>query len=225
MTRFRRQPRGFTLVELLIVIAIISVLIVLLVVGVNVNPVDVRTKKVMESIEQALVSYVGTYGAYPPSDDSSVGSGSQCLYYYMMGPRGEGWGPDKADGGIPVSYKWGPAKELDQDAWTFELDGKKFFTDGVARSENALLYYRANTKRLKGNIRPVKYSDIYDPSDNKKHWKPDAADWKALIVNKDSLDEAPYNPRTYLLIGPGNDGEFGNVEGKCDDILNAKRVN
>jgi len=224
MPRSKGQSRGFTLVELLIVIAIISILIVLLVVGVNVNPTDVRTAKIMESIKQAMESYMRKFGAYPDSDDASIGSGAQCLYYYMMGPRRQGWGPDKADGGIPVQYRWGPAKELDQDAWTSELNGKKFFTDGVASSETVLLYYRAERTPLKG-IRRVKYSDIYDRSDNNLHWKPNRLHWRELIINKNSRDQAPYNPRTYLLIGPGNDGEFGNVEGVCDDILNAKRTN
>lgn len=224
MTRSREPSRGFTLIELLIVITIIGILIVLLIVGVNVNPADVRTKKIMQSIEQALKSYAANFDAYPPSDDASIGSGSQCLYYYLMGPNGQGWGPDSADGDIPVQYKWGPAKELDQHRMTFELNGKKFFTDGEASAENALLYYRADRTLLDG-IRRVKHSDIYDRNDNNEHWQPDATTWEELIINKDSIDEAPYNPRTYLLIGPGDDGGFGKVEGVCDDILNAKRVN
>jgi prepilin-type N-terminal cleavage/methylation domain-containing protein len=228
-----RRARGFTLIELMIVISIIAILIIILIPGLQItSKEELRTKQIMNALRNALEAYEKVYGMYPPSDNGSVGTGAQCLYYYLMGPREEGWGINSADGGVPAKYLWAPPKDLQNDWMVGGGPGtdikRKFFCDGDVNKDRAILYYRADVgSGLKfDDVRPVKYTEVYDKSDNNgsgAFWTPKTADWKSLVMNRDSPNEAPYNPRTYLLIAPGRDRTFGYVDGTTDDVTNYKR--
>lgn len=223
-----RRPRGFTLIELLIVITIISILIVILVAVARVPKDKVVWEKIRESLDQALRSYEQTFdGMYPPSNNVAIGNGAECLYYYLMGPNEKGWSPAASGGGVPANYTWGPAKEL-AEAWMVSgtSGGRKYFTDGNTSLPKPVLYYRADqTPNLTTGIEAVKYSDVYRMADNTKYFTPTAAEWTKLIVYPSSPSQAPFNPKSYILWGAGEDRQFGYVEGKCDDFANFKRPN
>jgi len=238
------KRKGFTLIELLIVMMIIGILIIILVPGLVIRSRGlVRTKKIMGALDTALQAYSQKYRSFPPSkmpsgypNTSGITTGSQCLYYFLMGPNGEGWNTTIKGGEAPAAYIWAPAADLDR-PWMVsdmkETDGgdhvkcAKYFCDGGPERVRAILYYRADVMVRADGTRPVKYDEVYDRSNNndtsKTFWTPPADDWKTLIVNKDSYNEAPYNPGRYLLIAPGEDRVFGYVDRTCDDVLNVKR--
>jgi len=231
----RRPARGFTLIELLLVMAIVAVLMIVLVVGLSsVWAGQIRTTEIIESLDSVLRSYATVFdGAYPPSDDKQIGTGAQCLYYYLMGPRERGWGPEAADGGVLPPYVWAPPNDLPKN-WIGGGPGtpvaRKFFCDGYPDKGRAILYYRADVEPDPDGPRPVRYDEVYDRSDNADggsgaFWTPSPDDWRKLIRNPDSPQAAPYRPRSYLLIAPGDDRRFGDVEGTCDDITNFRRRN
>lgn len=223
-----RRPRGFTLIELLIVITIISILIVILVVVARPPTDKVKWDKVRESLDQALRSYEQTFdGMFPPSNNSSVGSGAECLYYYLMGPGGKGWSP--SNGNVAANYTWGPAKELAQDWMIGQSGSRKYFIDGNAADPMPVLYYRANrVPNATTLIEPIAFDEVYRVADNAAYFSPTTGsngEWKKLIANPASSKNAPFNPTSYILWSAGVDRKFGYVEGKCDDFTNFKRPN
>src|SRR3954454_5543175 len=68
--RAGRMPRGFTLVELLVVIVILAVLIAMLLPALNSTIRTARSTAVgaeINQMAQALASFKSKYGGYPPS--------------------------------------------------------------------------------------------------------------------------------------------------------------
>ncbi len=75
--------RGFTLVELLVVITIIAILIGLLAPVVAIALAQGRQSQIITEIgilDSAMKAYKGQYGSYPPSDLSNLGSTSSTQY-------------------------------------------------------------------------------------------------------------------------------------------------
>ena len=110
--------------------------------------------------------------------------------------------------------------------------GKEIVLDDGTRKKSGLpiLYYRADVEAESDGPRPIRYDEVYDRSDNADDgsgafWAPSPDDWRKLIRNPDSPQEAPYRPRSYLLIAPGRDRTFGYVDGTTDDLANFKRKN
>ena len=108
-----RQPgqRGFTLVELLVVIGIVGLLITILVPTIAWSIRKARTSMTRTTVTHiaiALEAFKADFKAYPPSrpqDDSTPGTqpgggrpkgdrptGAANLAYYLGGPVGSGWG-------------------------------------------------------------------------------------------------------------------------------------
>lgn len=234
---------GFTLVELLLVIAIIGTLMVILAPSVVISRDEPRSVRLMSALASALESYHAAYGAYPPSqmpagysNTGGASTGSQCLYYFLMGPRGEGWGTDGSDGGVPPQYVWGPAKDLDADWMVSDqkvtagggiTSTAPYFCDGAPEKDRAMLYYRADVSYKDDGTRRRLYNEIYNRSDNADasptFWNPSEEDWREVVINPAAFREAPQNPRSYILIAPGKDREFGFTGGVYDDITNFKR--
>ena len=95
-----RRTRGFTLVELLIVIRIIGLLITLLMPTITKATQTVRAVRTRATIKQlgiALENFRADFGAFPPSEyvaatDANISTGAAKLVYYLSGPANSGWG-------------------------------------------------------------------------------------------------------------------------------------
>mgnify|MGYP002629863800 CR=1 FL=1 len=86
------SPRGFTLVEMLVVIAIIGLLSGLLVSlsgSASRKKVESRTRAELANMVTAIESYESKYGQYPPSNPLATESSAQwnTLYYELTGMR------------------------------------------------------------------------------------------------------------------------------------------
>jgi prepilin-type N-terminal cleavage/methylation domain-containing protein len=85
MRRIRTGPKGFTLVELIIVIAIITLLMVMLVVmirGLIERGKYAKTAAMIKTLSDACSSYNLDFGTYPPSK-----LGSRALHHHLGSER------------------------------------------------------------------------------------------------------------------------------------------
>ncbi len=218
----RHATKAFTLLELLLVISIIAILIVILVPAlINRSKDAVAANSVINSLRISLESYYDVYKAYPPSqipsdypNSGGVTSGAECLYYFLHGPQGNGWGPTP-DAGNVLGTIWDPPAGV-RDDWLSQDKAKpRYYVDGLGDVGKPILYYRSDFDYNKS------WRAIYNKTHNEKYWTPQDAEWYAMIKDPDAVN-SPYNPRSYLLIAPGNDGEYGFQEGSqsTDDITN-----
>jgi len=101
--RTSKMNAGFTLVELLVVMAIIAILMGLLVPTINAVRtylLKVRTEATIQGLSTALDQYKLVYHAYPPDQHPSLDLSSESLVYYLSG-GGLYWTSSS-----PAAYRW-----------------------------------------------------------------------------------------------------------------------
>jgi prepilin-type N-terminal cleavage/methylation domain-containing protein len=163
----RKAGRGFTLVELMVVISIIGLLVTLLVPVVSSARLiasKTATTKTIKDLSMGLENYKGDFGEYPPSRPSwrtgnipkgRMYRGAANLVWYLCGPAGNGWGVDAA-GQMPYpnmsrpTRSYGPYFKATSDAVAYEQDPLSGQTvmgailDGFKPAGN-ILYFRYET--------------------------------------------------------------------------------
>jgi len=212
-----RKQGGFTLIELMLVLVIIGIMLMILVPALSTKSLGrLATLRIMASLKGELDAFYVTFGYYPPSSHQGM-SGSQCLYYFLTGPRGRGWKPNPADGGVPPTRTWEPSTFNAE--WIGQIgSGPQFFLDGYGDGAKALLYYRADRTE-------VVYDQVYNASHNSGPgdlgWNPDSGEFEKLIRDSYSGNSnRPYKARSYILLSAGSDREFGFDGDRIDDIMN-----
>lgn len=108
----RQKKGGFTLVELIVVIAIITILMALLVVfivGVMERAANANCKAIVDGLDKACQIYRQENNVYPPNDKGD----SRCLHYYLGRERNVSKG--KTDSGPSLVVKAPPLIQFPQD--------------------------------------------------------------------------------------------------------------
>jgi prepilin-type N-terminal cleavage/methylation domain-containing protein len=223
MSRGDTRTRGFTLLELLVVMSIIAVLVGLLLPTIAISTSIVRenlTKGIMNDLSLGLKAYKIDFNDYPPSRPYNAGdpasgkmnSGSANLVYYLRGPASSGWG---MGGGGLMPYPgqkptrtFGPYYQVSDDRISSQADGTPIgFLDRFSPA-GVILY-------VKYDVTAAGYS-VNDGG------LPDATA-KANYVDQTKFNELFRTPvgntykwvtQDFLLISPGPDGRFGYIRTK-----------
>ncbi|MGB2755998.1 MAG: type II secretion system protein [Phycisphaerae bacterium] len=206
--------RGFTLVELLVVMGIIGLLVMLLLPAVNYAIVvaqGVATRSTINRIEAGLAGFYGDFGVYPPSDQGHEPLTGGTAYGYknlplaLGGPEGTGWGAGAVHNKMPFggagTEKFGPY-----------FEGTT--TDSYKPAE-PILYFRYEQSGDPEATSPA--NAVYDFTDNKAT---DTAKGEDGFVNQGNLmmllrrqGTYQYVRRDYALISAGPDRVFGYRKG------------
>lgn len=206
-----RHPRGFTLVEMLVVITIIGLLAALLTAAAWRAFVTAKNALIVAEIAKldlAIQSFKENFGDYPPENQAAVtpflnrafprylgtfpGSGltpETALVYWLSGPTGKGFSANKADPFDTGSTRIGPFYNFDA---TRVKDGK-YYPPGVTGGA-PYVYFRAS---VGANGKP-KYSGT--STCGAKPYKKSPAT---------ATDPPPVNPNTYQILCAGRDGTYG----------------
>jgi len=222
----RREPRGFTLIEVMIVIAIIGLLMALLVPVVSKamrTVIRIRTEWMLRDIGIGLDMFRDELGAYPPSDPKEspdgIKSGAANLVYYLRGPGGTGWG--YACGKMPFDNSpdgtYGPYYQAEEALVAYVGNQVAGFLDPIepsgligGRNWGRILYYRAE-----GGSFIYEHNEVKGVVSSSERIKEGYANLKhSRLVSEHAASSAGSvgsAQEGYLLVSPGLDRRYGSV--------------
>lgn len=221
----RPNERGFTLLELLIVLGILSVLLGLLYPTISKAQEIIRRTRTRDRIREislALEKFKQDFGQYPPSKDAplSTRSGAGNLMFYLMGPSGNGWGLE-AGGAMPFGGR--PQRSYpayltpDESLLVYRNQKIAGFVDAfdpagdvLGKLRGRILYFRARPGQTK----------LFDATENELDASRAAEGFKDQTQFELSVSAAPaiagqartFIQKDYILISPGPDRRYGFVK-------------
>lgn len=178
----RKRSSGFTIVELLIVVVVISILAAITVVsynGVQSRARDSKRIEKVKAIERAMELYYADNGRYPPIQDGSGAEGT-------CGSQTENWG--HCDRNLALSNALAPYMQIDPTSLSNATQGNYYYYY-TSQSTNNYQYYglMVYLEGSGGQSDGGYYSNAYEVGNNPRYctqqYAGAGANWRWTSLN------------------------------------------